>query len=75
MNMYVVADFAAGPVQYGSSRDGDGAVPAQMPLWSGGYSDLVRLVKVVDGALAHVIAPDVHGLESVRCLHVITGFL
>ena len=64
--MYVVADFAAGPVQYGSARDGDGAVPPQMPVWSGGYSDLARLVKAVDGALAHVFAPDVYGQLSVR---------
>ncbi len=64
--MYVVADFAAGPVQYGSAREGDGAVPPQMPVWSGGYGDMARLVKVVGSALDHVIAPDVYGQQIIR---------
>ena len=64
--MYVVADFAAGPVQYGSAKEGDGAVSPHVPVWDGGYSDMARLVKVVDSALAHVIAPDVYGEDFIR---------
>jgi hypothetical protein len=64
--MYIVADFAAGPVQYGSAKEGDGAVSPNVPVWSGGYSDMARLVKVVDSALAHVIAPDVYGEDFIR---------
>ena len=65
--MYVVADFAAGPVQYGSVKDGDGAVSRAMPVWNGGYGDMAKLVKVVQSAIAHVLAPDLYGQESIRC--------
>jgi hypothetical protein len=65
--MYVVADFAAGPVQYGSLKEGDGAVSPQMVQWEGGYHDMAQLVKVVHSALLHVLAADVHGLQRIRC--------
>ena len=64
--MYVVADFAAGPVQYGSAKDGDGAVSRQMPVWNGGYGDMAKLVKVVQSAIVHVVAPDLYGQEIIR---------